>query len=259
LGATTPIGEQLRNARRARGIDLEQVEEKTKIRARFLRAMEDEDWEILPGAAFARSFLHTYAQYLGLDAEELVDEYRRRESQEPPPEPVPQISSPGRRRPRRRERAPGARRPAWAVLVAIGLAAILGALLVVGLVGDTGDERNEPGRAAGSAKPKDSKPQEKPASPPSRATVRLTTTATVWVCLVDGSGNALIEGVTLPAGEKQGPFRAGALALSAGNGGVEIEANGEPVPVPDAAEPFGVRVTPEGTEELAPPDRPTCT
>jgi hypothetical protein len=63
----TGIGEQLSAARSARGIELEEVEERTKIRKRYLRAMEEERWELLPGAAYARAFLRTYAEFLALD------------------------------------------------------------------------------------------------------------------------------------------------------------------------------------------------
>jgi cytoskeleton protein RodZ len=265
-GATTSIGEQLRSARRSRRIELEQIEERTKIRARFLRAMEEDRWEVLPGPAFARAFLRTYADLLGLDSEALVEEYRRGEPTEPAPEAVPQAVSP--RRPGRGVggRAPRGRPPRWGTVAAIALAALVGALVVVGLVGDSGDEAGEPGEPGGAARgesPKgstpDGKPAEQPPQAPSRATLRLTTTASVWVCLVDGEGNALIEGVTLPPGEEQGPFRAGTLDISAGNGAIEMEANGEPVPVPGAAEPFGYRITPQGAEELGPAERPTCT
>ena len=70
------IGERLRDARRHLGLDLEEITARTKIRARYLIALEEERWDALPSAAYARSFLHTYAEELGLDADALVDEYR---------------------------------------------------------------------------------------------------------------------------------------------------------------------------------------
>lgn len=66
------LGSILRQAREARGLTLEQVEEETKIRLRYLAALEEENFALLPGRFFARSFLRTYARYLGLDAEALV-------------------------------------------------------------------------------------------------------------------------------------------------------------------------------------------
>ena len=72
------IGATLRDARRRYGMEVREVEERTKIRAKYIRALENEDWETLPAPAYVRGFLRTYAQMLGLDGEMLVDEYRRR-------------------------------------------------------------------------------------------------------------------------------------------------------------------------------------
>ena len=100
---------------------------------------------------------------------------------------------------------------------------------------------------------------EAPAEPPRHVTLRLTATGTVWVCLVDDDGRPVIEGVTLPAGEKEGPFRARAFEVTFGNGQVTMDVNGDPVPVPSVADPLGYRVTPDKTAELAEAARPTCT
>lgn len=70
------IGETLRERRMALKIDVHEVEEATKIRAKYLRALENEEWALLPGQAYVKSFLRTYADYLGLDSRELVDAYR---------------------------------------------------------------------------------------------------------------------------------------------------------------------------------------
>ena len=80
LGSDDPlqIGAILTRTREREGLDLPEVEEKTKIRVRYLRALEDEDWEVLPAPAYARGFLRAYAELLGLDAELLVDEFRAR-------------------------------------------------------------------------------------------------------------------------------------------------------------------------------------
>lgn len=66
------IGSKLRLAREARGISLEQAENETKIRKKYLEALERDDFDVLPGWFYVRSFLRTYARYLGLDAEELL-------------------------------------------------------------------------------------------------------------------------------------------------------------------------------------------
>ena len=75
-----PIGESLHEARARRGIELIDVERATKIRVEYLRAMEEERWELLPGAAYARGFLRTYGNFLGLDGQALVEEYGHRRS-----------------------------------------------------------------------------------------------------------------------------------------------------------------------------------
>lgn len=57
-------------------VDVHEVEEETKIRAKYLRALENEEYNLLPGNAYVKSFLRTYADYLGLDSRALVDAYR---------------------------------------------------------------------------------------------------------------------------------------------------------------------------------------
>ena len=70
------IGDTLREARMRQKIDITEIEAKTKIRAKYLRAMENEEFDLLPGSTFAKSFLRTYADALGLDSHRLVEEYR---------------------------------------------------------------------------------------------------------------------------------------------------------------------------------------
>ena len=70
------IGESLRSTREAKGISLEQAEEDTKIRKRYLQALEDGDYDVIPGQVYAKGFLRNYANYLGLDQEEVMLEYK---------------------------------------------------------------------------------------------------------------------------------------------------------------------------------------
>jgi hypothetical protein len=72
------IGYSLRSARERQGIGLPEAELATKIRAKYIRALEEEDFEALPADTYARGFLRTYADYLGLDGEIYVDEYASR-------------------------------------------------------------------------------------------------------------------------------------------------------------------------------------
>src|SRR2546429_5541853 len=71
------IGETLRREREKRNLGLEQISRELKISARFLEAIEGEQFEILPGGVFAKSFVRQYARFLGLDEEELAGEVQR--------------------------------------------------------------------------------------------------------------------------------------------------------------------------------------
>lgn len=66
------LGEQLRAQREKKGITLDQAAADTRIREKFLKALEDDDYQSLPGAVYTRGFLRNYAEYLDLDQEELV-------------------------------------------------------------------------------------------------------------------------------------------------------------------------------------------
>ena len=72
------IGNSLREARMRRELDFPELEQGTKIRAKYLRALEDEQFETLPTATYVKGFLRTYANYLGLDGQLYVDEYNLR-------------------------------------------------------------------------------------------------------------------------------------------------------------------------------------
>ena len=76
------IGNSLREARLRQGFELPRVEADTKIRAKYLRALEEEHFEILPGDTYVKGFLRTYAEYLGLDGQLYVDEYNSRFARE---------------------------------------------------------------------------------------------------------------------------------------------------------------------------------
>src|SRR4051812_25171894 len=70
------LGETLQAAREQKGVDLHRAERDTKIRAKHLAALETGDYSELPGPVYTRGFLKNYATYLGLDADELVMEWR---------------------------------------------------------------------------------------------------------------------------------------------------------------------------------------
>src|SRR3954449_7822491 len=72
------IGATLREARMRARIDISEIEAETKIRAKYLRALENEEWDLLPGPTYVKSFLRTYATALDLDARLLLEEYKLR-------------------------------------------------------------------------------------------------------------------------------------------------------------------------------------
>jgi hypothetical protein len=72
------LGNSLRDARTKQGLDLPQVELATKIRAKYLRALEDEAFDVLPSETYVKGFLRSYAESLGLDGQLYVDEYTSR-------------------------------------------------------------------------------------------------------------------------------------------------------------------------------------
>jgi cytoskeleton protein RodZ len=245
------IGESLRDARVAAGIRLDDAERAIRIRVRYLDALENEEWDVLPGDAYVRGFLHTYADFLGLDGAELVDEYERqaipaavpaerpRDVQFEPPRPV--------------GGNPVLRRVGWgAIFLAAALAALFIVLGITGGSGDNGKKHHAGAHKQGSATTSTT------TTTTSEASVSLTPTGTVWVCLVDQAGKPLVNGETLSTGDSRGPFKAPELKLTLGNGEMQIELNGEQVPIPSAANPVGFDLTPQGAKPLSTTDQPTC-
>jgi hypothetical protein len=72
------IGTSLREARLRQSLDFPELEQATKIRGKYLRALEDEQFDLLPAQTYVKGFLRSYAEYLGLDGQLYVDEYNSR-------------------------------------------------------------------------------------------------------------------------------------------------------------------------------------
>ena len=72
------IGNSLREARLRQSLDFPEIEQGTKIRGKYLRALEDEQFDVLPAQTYVKGFLRSYAEYLGLDGQLYVDEYNSR-------------------------------------------------------------------------------------------------------------------------------------------------------------------------------------
>jgi len=249
------IGATLREARNRRKVDLVEVEAAIKIRPRYLSAIENEEWDALPGGAYTRGFIRSYANYLGLDGERLADEYRRATG-----------SPGGERAPRRIEPVPSnARRRAPrvpAAVLAVAVSAGLVALLIgIGLAGggDDGGEAPAPQPAAEGDREAAGKSRPAPVAQSPGVAVRLVAGAEVWVCMLGADGEELISGQILAAGEEEGPFRGEGFTLALGNGEVELSIDGEPALTPPSSSPVGYEI--DGDGELTPleeGERPDC-
>ena len=215
-GEPLRIGNALKEARTRAGLDMRTVEDQTKIRTRYLRALESEEWGTLPGHAYVKGFLRTYASLLGLDADALVDEYRRT-VEGPQASPVP--LGEGVLETRRRLREPGTPRggPRRGLIVGALVVVIVAILLVLGLTaGDDGggeeerkgdrkerkqDAKGKQGDGGGGERR-----NEKPKPEPQAKTVTMRLVANtdgLQICLLGaGSKQPLIDGVFGSAGSR---------------------------------------------------------
>lgn len=252
----TGIGTTLREARNRRKINLSEVEEATKIRSRYLRAMENEEWDVLPGGSYVRGFIRTYASFLGLDGERLADDYRQ----------GAEAAVGGERAIRAEPAVASARSPkkgprlstgAWTAIVTIALIAVL---VAVGLSSGGEDSVTSAPRRIRTARVRTQVREKGEPSRPHLVSVRLAASAEVWVCLLDASGKQLIDGRVLSAGTQEGPFHSASFTVSFGNGEVSMKINGQQASIPATASPIGYSVDSSGKlERLSESERPSCT
>lgn len=249
----TGIGPTLREARNRRKVDLSEVETAIKIRVRYLQAMENEEWDALPGGAYTRGFIRTYASYLGLDGERLADDYRRATG---PPG--------GERVPKRVEPVPTARRgrrPLVSSRLVIAAVCLVLVAVVVGIALAGGNGGSSSSSTAASDGKKARKKQAQAPAPTSKpgVAVRLTATAEVWVCLLDAQQEPLVDGQILEEGAEAGPFRSKGFEVALGNGSVAMFVDGKQAHVPESSSPVGYRVdSGGGLTALEEGERPSC-
>lgn len=248
----TGIGPTLRDARNRRKLGLPEVEGAIKIRVRYLQAIENEEWDALPGGAYTRGFIRTYASYLGLDGDRLADDYRR-------------LAAPpgGDRVPKRVEPVPtglrGGGSPfAGRAVVAAVCIALVAIVVGIALLGGDEDPSSQPSAAKG-GRGEATAPERKMTAAQPGIAVRLEATAEVWVCLLDGEGAPLVDGQILQEGAEAGPYRSRGFEVALGNGSVEMVVDGEPADVEESASPVGYRVE-EGGRLIAleEGERPDC-
>jgi cytoskeleton protein RodZ len=246
------IGSVFREARNRRKIDLSEVEAATRIRVRYLRAIENEEWDVLPGGVYTRGFIRTYAGFLGLDGERLAEDYRKSvEGAQRGPTPeltaAPASRSSGRRWP--------APRASWVAVAAVLLVAVVAIVAVPGGGGDGGGSvsRGKPEQQ----RRQHGQQQPKPVS--QGVSVRLAASAEVWVCVLDAQGKPLVNGQILETGVEEGPFRSGSFTVSFGNGEISMLIDGREADIPTTSSPIGYSIDSSGDlTELAETERPTC-
>jgi hypothetical protein len=245
-------------------IDISEVEVRTKIRAKYLRAMENEEWDMLPGPVYVKSFLRTYSDFLGLDSRMLIDEYRRRYERPSDQEPRP-IATLGRER--ERDRTPrGPVLPSWAV-VGLVLLAIVAVLFIVGNL--TAGSNNTPSTSGAKGRPNGHR-NHNTGTPtttthttpvvaaPKTVTLHITPTSSVYICMADQSGKLVIPGATYIVGQTVPTLTANKLFLTLGNSSVKMRAGFGPIHVAPSSVPTNMEISPTSARLISSAKAPKC-
>jgi cytoskeleton protein RodZ len=251
------IGTTLREARMRARIDISEIESQTKIRAKYLRALENEEWDLLPGPTYVKSFLRTYADALGLDGKRLVEEYKLQHERLSDVELQP-IAPPGQRGQRPQRSRLGRR---WL----IGWAVVILAAAIYLVATNGGGNGNSPSGGSTSTQTAETTPARTTTTPSTRkkraastrVRLQVVPTGTVYVCL-EADGKAVIDKVTMNAGTPSKTFRAKKFEISLGNGQARVRVNGKSFNVPSSSAPLGYRWTSKGRTTLTQAQRPAC-
>jgi hypothetical protein len=215
------IGSSLREARLRQNLDFPELEERTKIRPKYLRALEDERFDILPAPTYVRGFLRSYADSLGLDGQPFVDEYNSRFT-------VGEDDAPLRARrapPPRRERGPRESRMAVVALFAI---AIVTALVIAAWKFGGPEGEMVPGLATGAG----SQASTSRAKGTARLVVRATQGSSWMEVRAASSSGKLLYSGTLEQGQRKS-FDGRSLQLAlAEPANVVVRLNGNRVDLP---------------------------
>jgi cytoskeleton protein RodZ len=245
------IGNSLREARLRQQLDFPEIEQQTKIRSKYLKALEDEQFELLPAATYVKGFLRNYADALGLEGQLYLDEYNSRFITGDEDVPL---------RPRdyqRRAQPLGHRFEARGILVALGAIALIFALVIAAWkFGSTSDPRMAGVNAPGG------KPAKKHrASRPRVPMTRLVLTATngdSWLQIRGGSaaGRTLYQG-TLQQGQQlafiRKPFLYRRLWIAAGKpANLVAKVNGRLRLIPGRGKAEQLIVTPKAIKKAPP-------
>ncbi|MBJ7472778.1 MAG: helix-turn-helix domain-containing protein [Solirubrobacteraceae bacterium] len=245
------IGAALREARTRARIEIAQMETQTKIRAKYLRALENEEWELLPGPTYVKSFLKTYGDMLGLEGRQLVADYKREHEPFQVEGDIGQLSKhSGGRMNRQQGRPPLVRTVAFGLLAAVVLGAGAYFFLLRG--------EDEPAQVGTEQPivpiPDATTPVEEDDEPeaPRRAAVSVMATGDVSVCMRVGRDIVVPErDGELRAGErtKTATGRTVIVTVTSPSRALRLRVNGRNRALPDApAGPLTVSVTATGVK-----------
>ena len=245
------IGERLREARMRQGLDISELEASTKIRAKYLRALENDEFGMLPCSTYVKSFLRTYAEQLGLDAQLLVEEYRAQH--EPRGEGELQAYVP----PARREPAVGGGPPVFGpgTLIAGGVVLLLVVFAVIGLASG-GKSHTHKAATAPKHKPHRArpKPRPQPAVAPTTVSLKVVPTESTYVCTDDGAGHTQFEGII----NSPKTFSGKRVRLNLGRSSANLVVDGKPYSFTRTASAVGFDFSPGGKNKVLPPGQRPC-
>ena len=258
------IGQRLREARLRRELDIADAEAYTKIRAKYLRALENDEFGILPDRTLVKTFLRTYSEYLGLDTQLLLEEYRAQH--EPRGAGDAQPLAPRRtREPRRRSGPPVG--PGGAFIIGIVLLLVLFAVL--GLTGPEEDEGDRDRRTATTTEERTAEERrearerrerrerrEARERRQRRVTVRVVPAGPTYVCVDDGR-RTTFEG-TIDAARTFRARRGGRLRINLGRTVERLTVNGRRVRVPDSSAGAGFAFSRTGRASPLPANQRPC-
>ena len=246
------IGETLREARMRQRLDIADVEERTKIRAKYLRALENEEFGMLPGPTFVKTFLRTYAELLGLDPHRLLEDYRARYESGDDVEHIQSLGPPNLARDRRRS---GSRVGPGSLLLLV-VVAVVGALVAIGVLSESGDGGGGSDEASGTPTETATTPareRRRERTAPTRVVLRITPITPTYVCVDRGAGTPVIFQNTIDSPQT---FRGKLVRVNLGKTDVELTKNRRPVPLEPSPEPVGIAFTVRASRPIPLGERP---
>jgi len=290
------IGATLREAREQAHLDIMDFESRTKIRAKYLRALEDEEWSLLPGYTFTKGFLRTYADMLGLDGRALVDEFKRqyrdpseldapahataarrgeprRSSRERPREQGGERAGRGRQQRQQQQRPSRPSRPSLVIAVIVLVILIVGALYAVGVLlprskkphtATSSTTSTHTHSTSTTTTTSHSTTTHRAATKRKLVALKLLPTASVYVCLVGYPGasnrhpHIRLKGVTLVPHQLEPTRHDNHFHITVGNGSIVLLINNRRHPL-SGSNPASYDITLGGRLlPLAPSQVPNC-